>query len=122
MDLKICKNCGAMVGVYNDCHCGGCGISCCNMPMQNVTPNTSDGAVEKHMPEIKVLGNNIEVTVNHVMENEHNIVWIALEADNNQYKQFLKAGEPAKVVFPYIKGSKVYAFCNKHGLWMKEVE
>ena len=26
------------------------------------------------------------------------------------------------VIFPYVKGSKIYSFCNKHGLWSKEVE
>ena len=25
----------------------------------------------------------------------------------------------ASAIFPYVKGSKIYSFCNKHGLWAK---
>ena len=34
----------------------------------------------------------------------------------------LLPNEKASVVLPYVKGSIIYSFCNKHGLWSKEVE
>ena len=37
-------------------------------------------------------------------------------------KKNLEIGSEAKVVFPYIKGSKLYAYCNKHGMWSTDVE
>ena len=50
------------------------------------------------------------------------IEWIAMLANNKIIKKFLLPGEEACVIFPYVKGSKIYSFCNKHGLWSKEVE
>ena len=45
-----------------------------------------------------------------------------LTINNKIIKKFLLPGEEACVIFPYVKGSKIYSFCNKHGLWSKEVE
>ena len=53
---------------------------------------------------------------------EEMIEWIAMLANNKIIKKFLLPGEEACVIFPYVKGSKIYSFCNKHGLWSKEVE
>ena len=50
------------------------------------------------------------------------MLWIAMLANKKIIKKFLLPGEEACVIFPYVKGSKIYSFCNKHGLWSKEVE
>ena len=34
----------------------------------------------------------------------------------------LKPGEKPECKFPYIQNSEVYAYCDKHGLWMAEVK
>lgn len=120
--VKKCFKCGALVEVIEDCTCDDCGIKCCGEKMEELVPNSVDAAFEKHVPNYEVVDNQIIVTVNHVMEEEHFIEWIALASDNRIGKKFLLPNENAKVTFPYIKGSKIFAFCNKHGLWEKVVE
>ena len=54
---------------------------CCGHKMRELVPNTTDAAVEKHVPVIQVEGNHVTVTVStaeHPMVEEHFIEWIAL--------------------------------------------
>ena len=120
--LKKCKKCGALVEVLKDCTCENCGVKCCGEEMQVVLENSVDCAVEKHKPEYKVVGNYILVTVNHVMEADHLINWVAISSNKLTAKKYFEAGEEPVAVFPYVKGSKIYAYCNKHGLWSTIVE
>lgn len=120
--IKKCLKCGALVEVLHDCTCNNCGIKCCNSEMVALAPNSTDAAVEKHLPSYERQGDKIVTRVNHVMEEEHNIEWIALVGDNLTYKKEFSAGDVAEVELPYIKGAKLYAYCNKHGLWGIDVE
>lgn len=119
--IKKCKKCGAIVKVINDCNCDNCGIKCCNETMEKIVPNSVDASFEKHVPIVEINGDKIKVTVNHVMENEHYIEWICIVADGKECIKYFKPGEVAKAEFKYVAGLKVYAYCNKHELWMKEV-
>lgn len=121
--IKKCLGCGAMVEVMQDCTCENCGIKCCGKEMEVIKPNTVDAAVEKHVPVYEVVeGSSIVVKVNHVMEEDHYIEWIAMASDEKIGKKFLKPGEDPTVTFPYIPGSKIYAYCNKHSLWSADVK
>lgn len=122
LTIKKCSKCGATVEILRDCTCKNCGLKCCGEEMQTIKPNTVDASVEKHKPQVAKIGNYVEVSVNHVMENAHYIEWIALASDGVVGKKFFKAGEVAKAIFPYVKGSKVYGYCNLHGLWETEIE
>lgn len=90
--------------------------------MIELVPNSVDAAFEKHVPNYEVIDNRIIVTVNHVMEEDHFIEWIAMSSNNKIIKKFLLPNEKASAIFPYVKGSKIYSFCNKHGLWAKDIE
>lgn len=120
--IKKCKKCGALVKVIEDCNCGGCGIVCCDEPMEKLVPNSVDAAFEKHVPTYEKMDDGIFVTVNHVMEKEHFIEWIALVSENKEYFVTLYPEQNAQSHLPYIPGSKLYAYCNKHGLWETEVK
>lgn len=120
--VKKCLKCGAMIEVIKPCTCDNCGFKCCGEAMVELKPNTVDASVEKHLPKVKVVDDKIIVTVEHVMEDVHHIEWIALHCKDKVGKKHLKPGMEAIVTFPYVKGSKVYAYCNKHGLWCVEVE
>lgn len=120
--IKRCNKCGAIVKVIEDCSCNNCGISCCGEPMQIVIPNSVDAAVEKHVPTYDIVEDELVVKVNHVMEKEHYIEWIALIKENKEYFIQLYPEQNAEARFPYIKGATLYAYCNKHGLWNAEVE
>ena len=121
MIIKKCMKCGAMIEVLKDCTCDNCGIKCCGEQMRTFTPNSEEASFEKHMPIVEIVGEEVVVTVPHVMEEEHYIEWIALVDEMSTQKQMLVIGKEATAKFPYKKGSKVYSYCNKHGLWMVEV-
>ena len=122
MIIKKCMKCGAMIEVLKDCTCEGCGFKCCGEEMRTFVPNSEDASFEKHLPIVEVVGNEVVVTVPHVMEEDHYIEWIAYVDEGTVDKRLLKPGEEARVEFPYKKGGVVYEFCNKHGLWSTEVK
>ena len=83
-------------------------------------PEDIDAAFEKHVPQYQKKDNQVEVFVNHVMEEDHYIEWILVEYEKETIiKRFVPSSEP-KVVVPYEKGMKAYAYCNKHSLWKGE--
>lgn len=122
MIIKKCLKCGAIVKVIKDCTCPDCGITCCGNEMKEIKANTSDGAVEKHKPTYIVYGDNLVVTVNHVMDDDHYIEWILLVTDDREEYRYLKPGTEAKVTFDKVSSGKIYSYCNKHGLWMEEIK
>ena len=120
--IKKCFKCGALVNVLNDCTCEDCGIKCCGENMKALVPNSVDAAIEKHVPNYEVKEGKILVTVEHVMEEEHYIEWIAICHDDKVCMTYLEPGKPATAHCKYVPGSVIYAYCNKHQLWKKEVE
>lgn len=120
--VKKCKSCGALVQVIKDCTCDNCGIKCCGTEMERLIPNSTDASAEKHVPIYEIVGDEIIVTINHPMDEEHYIEWITLVKDNQKYTVSLCPGNEAKCSFKYIPGSTIYSYCNKHELWKKEVE
>lgn len=120
--IKKCQKCGALIEVINDCNCKDCRITCCEKPMIKLISNSVDASFEKHIPTFEHIGDEILVKVNHVMEKEHFIEWIAMVTDTRVCKVTLYPEQNAECRFKYIPGSKLYAYCNKHGLWVKEVE
>ena len=99
--IKKCTKCGATVKVIEDCHCEGCGIKCCGEEMKK---------------------GKIFVKVNHVMDEEHSIEWISIVFGNKEVTTYLEPGKEAVAHCKYVPGSTIYAYCNKHGLWKKDVE
>ena len=122
LKIKKCNSCKAMVKVLEDCNCDNCGIKCCGEEMKELIPNSVDAAFEKHIPTYEVKDGKIFIKVNHVMEEEHFIEWISIVFDNKECITYFKPGEEATTHCKYVPGSIIYAYCNKHGLWKKEVE
>ena len=122
MRLLKCKKCNAVVEVLEDCTCSECGIICCNEKMEELKPNSVDASFEKHLPSCEIEGENVYVRVNHVMDEDHFINWIKVVNDESEITTRFKPGEEATFSFKYIKGTTVYSYCNKHGLWATEVE
>ena len=95
-----CPICGNIVGLIDGdiSH-----ITCCGKAMEEMIANTTDAAVEKHVPVYERVEDEIVVKVGeveHPMEKE----------------------QATETRFPYIPGATLYAYCNKHGLWKTTVE
>ena len=119
-DAKIyrCKHCGNIVVKIVD---GGPTPVCCGEPMEELVANTTDAAVEKHVPALTVEGDRLVAhvgSVEHPMTPEHYIEWIALEAEGRLEVHYLEPGmKPATFFAGGSKTGTVYAYCNLHGLW-----
>ena len=126
MDMKFykCKHCGQMVAIVKET---GVPIICCGEPMEELVANTTDAAVEKHVPQVGVDGNIVKVQVGstiHPMLDAHYIQFICLETDKGVQIKYLNPGEEPKAEFALAGGEKaiaVYEFCNLHGLWKKDL-
>jgi superoxide reductase len=111
----VCKN---IVEVLR----GGSGnLVCCGQSMQPMKENTTDAAVEKHVPIVEKTGGGFLVTVGgvlHPMNEDHFIEWIELSANGATYRRFLKPGDPPEAFFKVEAADvTVKAHCNLHGLW-----
>ena len=120
--IKKCLKCGALVEVLEDCTCDNCGIKCCGEQMVEIIPNSVNEKFENHVPTFERVEDEIFVKVNHVMEKDHFIEWIAMVTDTRVCKVILYPEQNAECRFKYIPGAKLYTYCNKHGLWTSEVK
>lgn len=125
IDFYQCNICGKFIGLMSDTIVP---TVCCGQTMNKVVPNTTDGAVEKHLPVYEIDGNKVYVRVGimpHPMTEVHHISWIGLRTTHGfQFKELEPDTEP-EVKFSLCKKERVeavYAFCNLHGLWCAEEE
>ncbi len=122
MEMKFyrCKHCGQIVAIVKKT---GVPIICCGEPMEEIVPGTTDAAVEKHVPVYSVEGSKVKVTVGsveHPMQSEHYIEWIALKTASGNQRKALKPGDKPEAEFAIVEGDSVeavYAYCNLHSLW-----
>lgn len=120
----ICKHCGNIIEVVRE---SGVDIVCCGEKMSKLTANTTDAALEKHVPVVNINGNQVEVIVGstlHPMVEEHYIQWIYLKTDKGIQKKYLSPGNEPKAHFLIGDDETVieaYEYCNLHGLWKKEI-
>lgn len=119
-----CEICKKLVQVESD----GAGVLvCCGKPMQELNANSTEAAVEKHIPEVSVNGSVISAVVGsviHPMTEAHYIDWLYLETEKGGQFHYLNPNEEPKAEFVLAEGDKakaVYAYCNLHGLWVKEL-
>ncbi len=120
----ICRHCGNIIAKVHD---SGVPVVCCGEAMQELLPNTTDAAQEKHVPQISVQGSLVTVTVGsveHPMTEQHFIQWITLETQQGIQRKALHPNEAPKAAFALAEGDApvaAYAYCNLHGLWKASV-
>ena len=92
---------------------------------EEIIPNTKDASIEKHIPVYEIDGNIINVrvgSIDHPMDDNHYIMWIALVSKDSIEIKKLKPADKPITTFQYINASSIYAYCNLHGLWKTNVE
>ena len=118
-----CKHCGKIIAVINDKLVP---TICCGEKMEELEPNTQDGAHEKHIPVYQAEGSIVHVTVGeveHPMMDAHYIEWIMLQTNLGNQRKVLKPGDAPKADFALLPGEKVVRvleYCNLHGLYATE--
>lgn len=123
MKFYRCKKCGKAVTVLGE---SGEDMFCKNAEIEELIPNTTDAAGEKHVPVITKDGSKVHVevgSVEHPMLDNHYITWIVLETKTGSQQVDLKPGMKPVADFVLAEGDEVvaaYEYCNLHGLWRGE--
>ncbi len=116
-----CELCGNIIEVL---HAGKPALVCCGEPMKLYDENTTDAAVEKHVPVVEKSDGKIVVSVGstlHPMQDKHWIEWIQVLAEGKTWTKFLNPGDEPKAEFALdVDTFTVRAYCNVHGLWKAE--
>ena len=94
---------------------------------EELIPNTTDAAGEKHVPVITISNNTVKVAVGsieHPSLPAHYIEWICLETDKGMQMKWGKPEVVPSAFFTIAEDETVlaaYEYCNLHGLWKAEV-
>jgi len=121
-EVYRCEVCGNIVTVLH----GGKGeLVCCGQPMVLEVENSTDAAVEKHVPVIEKVNGGARVKVGsvpHPMTEDHYIEWVQVRTgDEEGCRRFLQPGDQPEALFPSGGGAATaLAYCNIHGLWRGE--
>lgn len=120
MKFFRCKRCGKIIALVKDVPVP---TICCGEAMEELIPNTQDGAHEKHIPVINVENNIVTVKVgeiDHPMLPEHYIEWIMIQTNFGNQRKILKPGDAPIAKFALLEGEEVIRaleYCNIHGLY-----
>ena len=119
MELKLyrCAHCGNVAFKLVD---KGVPLFCCGQKMDELVPNTTDGALEKHVPAVSRDGKEVSVqvgSVTHPMLEEHYIQIIAAAAGDTVTFKLPKPGDEPVLKVSSEAPVTAYELCNLHGFW-----
>ncbi len=130
LELYRCNVCKNIVEVVLN---GDGALVCCGEEMELLTPGTTDGAIEKHVPVIdyECEGAGVKIRVGefpHPMEEAHYIQFIEAISKSGKtiHREYLYPGEAPEIVINCRSnlgksdGLKAREYCNLHGLYIKE--
>ena len=125
MDLKFykCMHCGNIAIKPFD---AGVPLVCCGEKMTELTANTTDAAVEKHVRGARRRLERARRGGQHAASHDSGALHhVHLPVTKNGYQIVELTPEDAPVAdFAIAEGDealKVYEYCNLHGLWVAEV-
>lgn len=103
----------------------GAGTSTENL--KSLKANTTDAAVEKHVPVVTQEGRTVTVSVSsveHPMLPEHYIMGVYIETKNGGQLHKFQPGDKPTAVFTLADEDEfvaAYEYCNLHGLWKSDL-
>ena len=117
-----CEHCGNVIQKVVDSKVP---VVCCGEKMKELTVNTVDASVEKHLPVVTWIDEKtikVEVgSIAHPMLEEHHISFIYVETENGGVRVDLNDKPEAVISLGDQKAVAVYEYCNLHGLWKTEL-
>lgn len=107
--IYVCPVCGNVINST-----GEAVISCCGITLP---PQEGESPDENHDIKIEVIEDEYFVSVNHPMQKEHYISFLAAVSDNGiQFVKMYPEGM-CEARFKISRVRKLYAYCNRHGLF-----
>ena len=106
----VCPVCGNVIEAT-----GEAVVSCCGITLP---PQEAEECDEEHQIKVETIEDEYYVTVDHPMSKDHFISIIAaVSGDGIQLKKLYPEG-PCEARFRKYCIRKMYAYCNRHGLFM----
>ena len=105
----VCPVCGNVIRSI-----GEAVISCCGVSLPPVEPEPAD---EEHPVQVEVVEDEYYVTAAHPMTKEHHISFLTAISDSGvQFVKLYPEGS-AEARFKRARVKKIYAYCNRHGMF-----
>lgn len=116
-----CSTCGNLIEMVNDSK----NIPvCCGKTMKQLIPNSTEANEATHIPVIAFDSGKLIVSIGdepHPMREDHYIHWVEVQTSKGTYRRNLTPNSEPTTTF-YLDPDEdvlcVFAYCNKHGLWM----
>ena len=109
----VCPVCGNVIQSTGQAVISCCGIT---LPPAEVEPDNSGDIIHT-----EIIEDEYYVTVSHPMEKTHYISFIAAVSDRGvQFSKLYPEGN-AEARFKIDNTEKIYAYCNRHGLFQKDM-
>ena len=106
----VCPVCGNVIEST-----GEAVVSCCGITLP---PQEAEECDEEHQIKVETIEDEYYVTVDHPMSKDHFISIIAaVSGDGIQLKKLYPEG-PCEARFRISAVSRIYAYCNHHGLFL----
>ena len=105
----VCPVCGNVIQTIGEAL-----ISCCGITLPPLEPETADA---EHGIQTEVVEDEYFVSIDHPMEREHYISFLAAVSDQTVQLVKLYPEGNAEARFKIDRVKKLYAFCNRHGLF-----
>ena len=106
----VCPVCGNVIEAT-----GEAVVSCCGIILPPLDAEECD---DEHRINVETVEDEYYVTVDHPMTKDHYISFLAAVSDDGiQLKKLYPEG-PCEARFRIRAVRKIYAFCNRHGLFM----
>jgi transcriptional regulator with XRE-family HTH domain len=108
----VCSNCA---NVMNST--GQLEVSCCGRKIEPLVARPEDEAHELKIEEIE---NDYYITIQHEMSKDHYISFLACVSFDRVLFVKLYPEQNAEIRIPRITRGKLFAYCTRDGLWVKE--
>ena len=105
----VCPVCGNVIRAV-----GEAVISCCGITLPQLEPEAADA---EHELRVEIVEDEYFVSVDHPMEKDHYISFLAAASDRGMQLVKLYPEENAEARFKIDRVGKLYAYCNRHGLF-----
>ena len=109
----VCPVCGNVLWAA-----GEAVVSCCGITLPPLEPEAGD---EEHRIEVRRVEDEYLVTVNHPMTKGHYVSFLAAVSDGSVQLAKLYPEGPAQARFRIDGVRRVYACCNRHGLFETKI-
>ena len=112
--IYVCPKCGNVITSTNDLI-----LNCCG---KKLTPlKAAKSAEDAHMPTLEKVEDEMFISIDHTMEKEHFISFVAYVTSDKLQIAKLYPEQNAEVRFKMIGHGILYLYCSLHGLWMKNI-